>query len=62
MELSKMGPPLKSNTATISRRRRAASLRVSTGPFVESWLIGTKPPSIVVFLSVHTHLPRSPPQ
>ena len=34
---------------------------VSTGPYrMESWLIGTKPPSIVVFLSVHAHPPLSP--
>ncbi|GAA2361733.1 hypothetical protein GCM10010417_21290 [Streptomyces carpaticus] len=39
MELSNMGLPLNSNTATISRRRRAASLTAGSGPCVGSWLM-----------------------
>ncbi|GHF44809.1 hypothetical protein GCM10010359_54270 [Streptomyces morookaense] len=44
MELSKMGPPLKSSTATISRRRRPESLRAVSGTVVESWLMALSPP------------------
>lgn len=42
-----MGPPLKRSTATISRRRRAASLRAASGTAAESWLMALKPPSVV---------------
>ncbi|GAA0692396.1 hypothetical protein GCM10009548_75510 [Streptomyces malaysiensis subsp. malaysiensis] len=44
MELSKMGPPLNSSTATISRRRRPESLREVSGTVVESWLMALSPP------------------
>ncbi|GAA2957337.1 hypothetical protein GCM10010446_48150 [Streptomyces enissocaesilis] len=44
MELSKMGPPLKSSTATISRRRRPESFRAASGTAVESWLMTLSPP------------------
>src|SRR5690349_13972909 len=45
MELSKMGPPLNSSTATISLRRRPESFRAAvSGAAVESWLILLSPP------------------
>ncbi|GAA3851949.1 hypothetical protein GCM10022207_12980 [Streptomyces lannensis] len=45
MELSKMGPPLNSSTATISLRRRPDSFRAAaSGAAVESWLILLSPP------------------
>ncbi|GAA2481856.1 hypothetical protein GCM10023100_49850 [Actinocorallia cavernae] len=45
MELSKMGPPLNSSTATISLRRRPDSFRTAaSGAAVESWLILLSPP------------------
>ncbi|GGY21974.1 hypothetical protein GCM10010331_62820 [Streptomyces xanthochromogenes] len=45
MELSKMGPPLNSSTATTSRRRRPASfLAVSGDAAAESWLMALSPP------------------
>src|SRR5690606_9317311 len=45
MELSKMGPPLNSSTATISLRRRPESFRTAiSGAAVESWLILLSPP------------------
>ncbi|GGQ21535.1 hypothetical protein GCM10010249_45370 [Streptomyces roseolilacinus] len=43
MELSKMGPPLNSMTATTSRRRRPDSLRPASGA-AESWLMTLSPP------------------
>lgn len=44
MELSKMGPPLNSSTATTSRRRRPASfLAVSGDAAAESWLMALSP-------------------
>src|SRR3954471_18557719 len=45
MELSKMGPPLNSSTATISLRRRPESFRAAaSGAAVESRLILLSPP------------------
>src|SRR5690242_4117926 len=45
MELSKMGPPRNSSTATISLRRRPESFRAAaSGAAVESWLILLSPP------------------
>ncbi|GHG29789.1 hypothetical protein Shyd_22390 [Streptomyces hydrogenans] len=43
MELSKMGPPLNSSTATTSRRRRPDSFRATSGA-AESWLMTLSPP------------------
>ncbi|GGR35716.1 hypothetical protein GCM10010497_43140 [Streptomyces cinereoruber] len=43
MELSKMGPPLNSSTATTSRRRRPDSFRPASAA-VESWLMTLSPP------------------
>ncbi|GGT91781.1 hypothetical protein GCM10010272_40790 [Streptomyces lateritius] len=43
MELSKMGPPLNSSTATTSRRRRPDSFRAASGA-AESWLMTLSPP------------------
>ncbi|GGU66403.1 hypothetical protein GCM10010498_24860 [Streptomyces cavourensis] len=44
MELSKIGPPLKSSTATTSRRRRPVSLRAASVAVAESWLMTLSPP------------------
>src|SRR6478609_218381 len=44
MELSKIGPPLNSSTATTSRRRRPVSFRAASVAVAESWLMTLSPP------------------
>lgn len=50
MELSKMGPPLNSSTATTSRRRRPLSFRTASVAAAESWLMTLSPLGVRVSL------------
>src|SRR4051795_7561112 len=74
MELSKIGPPLKSSTATTSGRRRAESLRMARGdadaacdglsvavPEPDSWLMELKPPSNRRVVTSVLHVPPARP-
>lgn len=50
MELSKIGPPLNSSTATTSRRRRPVSFRAASVADAESWLMTLSPLGVRVSL------------